>query len=290
MTIEEIKKILGIETLDEAQQTLLVEKLEMLIDVKAKERVDSMVSEEKDRLVEEYETKFEEYKKDITSKFSNFIDSVLDEELKIPEKIMEFAKKGEMYHDLVEEFKKRLAIDAGVLSEDVKSLLKEAKDEIINLKDQVNELTSKNMEVEGDAKEMAAQLYIQKKCEGLSEAKRAKVIGLLGDLKDKAVIDKKFDFVVEHIIKEEDQIGDPPAASNANICPTCGAQFSVEGADATMVCPKCGAKMEDAEASIVPAGDGAGNAVVVENIINEDVSPFDQIKSRWIKILKENKI
>jgi len=288
MTIEEIKKILGIETLDEAQQTLLVEKLEMLIDVKARERSDSIVSEEKAHLVEEYETKFEEYKKDITSKFSNFVDSVLDEELEIPEKVMEFAKKGELYNDLIEDFKKRLAIDAGVLSEDVKSLLKEAKDEIINLKDQVNELTSKNMEVEGDAKEMAAQLYIQKKCEGLSEAKRIKVTGLLGELRDKKEIDKKFDFVVEHVINEAEEIPAPEAASKVVVCAKCGKTVTIK--EGTEACPECGEKMEEVVASITPAGDGTGNVVVDPVTITEDINPFTQIMARWKTILKENKI
>jgi len=294
MNIEEIKKILGINTLDEAQQTLLVEKLEMLIDVKARERADSIVSEEKERLVEEYETKFDEYKKDITSKFSNFVDSVLDEELQIPERVMEFAKKGELYNDLIEDFKKRLAIDEGVLSDDVKSLLKEAKDEILKLKDQTNELTSKNMELESDAKEMASQLYIQRKCEGLSEAKRIKVVGLLGDLRSKAEIDKKFDFVVDHVIKEDEtpEIPAGEAKSDVVTCKTCGKTYSVkEGED--NVCSECGAKAEDLVASIDPAGNGTGNAVVdpeTKEPVVEEVNPFDRIKQRWITILKENKI
>jgi ribosomal protein L37AE/L43A len=300
MTIEEIKKILGITTLDEAQQTLLTEKLEMMIDVKAKEKSDSIIAEEKERLVEEYETKFEEYKKDITSKFSSFVDSVLDEELEIPEKVMEFAKKGELYNDLIEDFKKRLAIDAGVLTDDVKSLLKEAKDEILSLKDEVNGLLSKNMEVEEDAKEMAAQLYIQKKCEGLSEAKRIRVMGLLGDLRDKKEIDKKFDFIVENVIKEEVAPGtEVPAgedASNVNICPKCGTQMTATGENGTMVCPKCGAKMEDAEASIVPASDGTGKAVVETVVepavvtVSEEENPFQSMKKGWAKMIRENKI
>lgn len=284
MTIEEIKKILGIETLDEAQQTLLVEKLEMLVDVKGRERADSILAEEKSKLVEEYETKFEEYKKDITSKFSNFVDSVLDEELEIPEKIMEFAKKGELYHDLIEDFKKRLAIDAGVLSEDVKSLLKEAKDEIVSLKDQVNELTSKNMEVGEDAKEMASQLYIQKKCEGLSEAKRVKVIGLLGELRDKKEIDKKFDFVVEHVINEVEEIPEPEAATKVVVCDKCGKTSTIKGE--TDICPECGEKMKEVVASIDPSSTTETYGVP----ITEELNPFNQIMLRWKTILKENKI
>jgi hypothetical protein len=270
MTIDEIKKILGINTLDEAQQTLLTEKLETMIDVKARERAESIISEEKETLVEEYEVKFDSYKKDITSKFSSFVDSVLDEELEIPEKVMEFAKKGELYNDLIEEFKKRLAIDAGVLSEDVKSLLKEAKDEIIRLKEEVNELTSSNMELTEDAKEMAAQLYIQEKCKGLSEAKREKVIGLLGDLREKKDIDKKFEFVAEHVINEEDDEEEDKEKKDEE------------------------EKEEDKEKKDDEEDDeGKGKAVVdeiVKESITEETSPFEDIKKGWLKILKENKI
>ena len=96
--------------------------MEEPIDVKARERADSLLGEEKERLVTEYETKFEDYKKDITSKFSNFVDSVLDQELTIPEKVMEYARKGELYTDLVEQFKIRIGIDEGVLDEEAKAL------------------------------------------------------------------------------------------------------------------------------------------------------------------------
>ena len=283
MTIDEIKKILGINTLDEAQQTLLTEKLEMMIDVKAQEKSESILSEEKERLVEEYEAKFEEYKKDITSKFSDFVDSVLDEELEIPEKVLEFAKIGETYNDLIEEFKKRLAIDAGVLTEDVKSLLKEAKEEILSLKDKVNELTSENMEVTADAKEMAAQLYIQEKCKGLSEAKREKVIGLLGDLREKKDIDKKFDFVVEHVISEEDKKEDEDDEDDDE-----KKKKKVEEEDKK----EDEDDEDDDEKKKKKVEEGKGKAVVKEEKkedINED-NPLSNIKKRWIEILRENKL
>jgi len=305
MDLKEIKKILGLETLNEDQQKDVEEKLVMLIEVKAKEKVDELLVEEKDRLVEEYETKFEEYKTEITSKFSNFVDSILDEELEIPQVVLDYARKGEMYNDLIEDFKKRLAIDEGVLTEDVKSLLKEAKEELLKQKDEINRLTSQNMEISTDAKEMASQLYLHQKCEGLTEEKRKKVFGLIGGITEKKEIDRRFDFVLEHVLGEEDSGNfaggegtDPDAASNVNICPQCGAQFSAEGEGGIDTCPKCGAKMEDAVASIEPAGDGTGNAVVdpetkvatEEKKIEESSDPWEEKMKMWKKILKENKI
>ncbi len=55
--------------------------------------------------------------------------------------------------------------------------------------------------------------------------------------------------------------------------------------------------MEDAVASIDPAGDGTGNAVVdpetkvaEDKKIDESSNPWDEKMKVWKKILKENKI
>lgn len=298
--LDEVLKVLGVEKLDEAQQVEITEKIETIIEMKARERADELLKEDKEALVEEYELKFEDYKKDITSKFSDFVDSVLDEELEIPEKVLQYAKKGELYDELIEQFKIKLAIDEGLISEEVKKLLREAKEEILKLKTDINSHMAKEMELKEDAKVMAAQLYLRKKCDGMLEAHKVKVFNLLGDLTDKTEIDKKFKYVTENILHEEVAPGtEEPAgeaASNVNICPKCGAQFSLEGENATGTCPKCGAQMEDAAASPEPAeADGNGHVdlnpeVKQESVITETASPFDKQKSAWLKMLKENKL
>lgn len=296
MLIEEIVKILGVEKLDESQQTDIKEKLDSIIDVKARERADSLLGEEKERLVNEYENKFEDYKKDITSKFSNFVDSVLDQELVIPEKVMEYARKGELYNDLVEQFKIRLGIDEGVLDEEAKSLLREAKSEITKLKDTVNELMAKKTELESDTKQMAANLYLRKKCDGLSEASRVKVLSILGDITDKKEIDRKYDIVMETILKEEVSAGtevpEAEAETEEKICSACGAIIKEKGAT---TCSNCGASLEEVVDSIVPAEEQGQGSMEVDAdakpvaAIQEDDNPFNKVKARWVKILKENK-
>lgn len=299
--MDEILKALGIEKLDESQIVALKEKIESIVDVKARERADSLLKDESEKLVEEYEGKFEEYKTDITGKFSNFVDTVLEEELKLPEKIVEYAKKGELYDEVIQTLKTRLAIDEGVLNEEVKGLLREAKEEILSLRDQLNGEIGKRMTAEEDAKALAAHLYLRKKCDGLTESQRTKVINLLGDLVEKKDIDTKFQIVVDTILSETEGIPtggglkagteepEAEAATEDYICPSCGVGFTAKGKTA---CPSCGAAVKDADDPI-PAEDMGQGKLEVENlegkkIAEGDMSPFDKYVQNTVKILKEN--
>jgi len=195
--MDKLLEILGANKLNEEAQGQVKERLETLIEVKAQELSSSKLQEAKEQLVESYETKFEEYKEDITSKFSNFVDSVLEEEMTIPDKVLEFAKKGELYHDLIEQFKIRLSVDEGLLDDEVKGLLKEAKSEILKLRGNLDESIAKQLETINDAQELAAELYLRRKCDGLTEGQKKRVLEMLSGIKDRAEIDRKFDIVLE---------------------------------------------------------------------------------------------
>lgn len=195
--MEKLLEMLGVSKLDEKEQEAIKEKLETLIELKAKEAVDEMLQTEKDKLIEQYEEKFDAYKEDITSKFSNFVDEILDEQMTIPDKVLEFARKGELYADLIEQFKVRLGVDEGLLDEEVKALLKEAKAEITDLRKNLDEEIAKKLETQGDAQELAAELYIRKKCDGLTVEQSTHVMQMLEGVKDRNEIDRKFDVIVE---------------------------------------------------------------------------------------------
>ena len=205
--MDEILKMLGIDKLDESKQTEIREKFDTLIQVKVDEKVVEKQEEMKDSLVEEYENKYNEYKEDMTEKFSNFVDDVLDEEMSIPDYIKEYARKGELYTDLIEQFKIRLAIDENVVDEEMKDLLKECKTEIQSLKDQTNELISDNMTLKTDAKEFAANIYLREKAEDLPLKQKERVFSLLEGVTDTVEINKKFDVIVESV-KNDDGAGD----------------------------------------------------------------------------------
>jgi len=302
---EEITKLLGIDKLDESQIASAKKKIEEMIDVKARERADSLLKEQSERLIEEYEAKFEEYKNDVTSKFSNFVDTVLEEELKLPEKIVEYARKGELYDDVIQTLKVRLAIDEGLLNDEVKSLLREAKDEIIRLKGELNEAIGKSMKVEEDARAMAAHLYLRKKCDGLTEGQRKKVVDLLGDLTEKEEIDRKFDLVVNNILSELDTpdatTGLAPGTTEPDaeaktfdcICPSCGAHATSKTACSTTACPSCSAMMKDADDATPAAQMGQGSIEVPtqtgEPAVKESDDPFKKYVQGVVRMLKEGK-
>ena len=243
--------MLNVDKLDESAQTEIKERLESIIEVKASELTEAKLSEKKEELIEEYENKFDEYKEDITSKFSNFVDSVLEEELNIPENILEYAHKGELYSDLIEQFKVRLGIDEGLMDEEVKGLLREAKDEILALRDEMNKVISENLEMKSDAQELASNLYLRKKCDGLTESQKTRVLDILEGVKDKSVIDKKFDIILESMSKDKKEV--------------------VEEEEVI--------KEETKE-------DGKGIKELNEENVKEEKSPFDA----YLKVLRDNKI
>ncbi len=298
--MDEILKLLGIDKLDESASSDIKKKLSEMVDVKARSRASVYLKEEREKLLKEYEEKFEDYKKDITGKFSNFVDSVLEEELQIPEKVVRYAKIGEMYHDLIEQFKLKLAIDEGILDEEVKGLLKEAKEEIVGLKSKVNKLTGEKMQIEEDAKQMAAHIYLRKKCDGLSEVKRDYIINLLGDITSAKEIDRKFDYALK--MSEEIEPGvEVPAAeaeSNACVCPQCGAIASSKTECSATPCAQCGAMMKDVEEDPIPADEMGQGSMEVPSILPDPEEgrveestdgPYNEMKEKWLKILKENR-
>jgi len=208
MPLKKVLEMLGVESIDESKQTEIKDMLETIIEVKAGElatsKVEESLNEEKEKLVEEFEKKFEDYKEDVTSKFSNFVDSILEEEMVIPDKIVKYARLGELYEDLIDQFKVRLAIDEGLLDAEVKGMLGEAKEEIQSLRDSVNELTGTKLQLEKDAKDLATHVYLRKKCDGLTEGQKTSVMNILEGA-SKEDIDKKFSIVLESIGGEVEQ-------------------------------------------------------------------------------------
>jgi hypothetical protein len=148
-------------------------------------------------LQENYDEKFEDYKQDLADQFADYIHEVVEEEIQISEEIQTKARLGHLYGPLIDQMKTVIAVDEGLLDEEVKQTIFNAKSEIEELTEQINNLTAKNLELRQDARRMAHWIYLHQKCDGLPEAQKTKVIGLLEDINDKKVIDKKFDIIVE---------------------------------------------------------------------------------------------
>lgn len=276
--MDKIYESLGIDKLDEEKQTEIKQYLDETIELKAKEIAEGKIEEEKEKLVEKYEGKFEEYKDDITSKFSNFVDDILKEELELPEKIKEYAQIGERYKPIMDQLKTMLAIDEGTFDEEAKGLLKESKDEILKLKEKANKLVSENMDLEKDAKEMAAHIYLRKKCDGLTEAKRGKIMKLLEDVKSKDEIDRKFKILSEgyNFSVEEKTM----------YCPECDSDVEVNEENVeNCTCPDCSTELKEKKTD---EKTGKTNEEI-EDKDKKTSLPENDIRSQWVKMIRENR-
>lgn len=267
--MDKLLEMLGVQKLDEQKQETIKEKLNTLIEVKAQETVNEMLGAEKDKLIEQYEEKFDAYKDDITSKFSNFVDEILDEQMTIPDKVLEYARKGELYSDLIEQFKVRLGVDEGLLDEEIKSLLKEAKTEIQNLRSELDKSIAEKLEVKGDAQELAAELYLRQKCDGLTVEQTAHVLAMLEGVKDREEIDRKFEIIVEAYEKDDEDD---------------------EEEDEDEKKEKKEMKEEDEEDEDEKDEEEDEEDEDEKNESLEEDSPFKAHLDRYMKVLKENRV
>jgi hypothetical protein len=281
MEIKDILAALKTELLSEEQQAEIQQQITDLVDLKVQDKLNEALETEKENLIAVYEEKFEEYKQDITSKFSDFVDTILEQEMVIPEELQEFARKGELYSDLIEEFKVRIGIDEGVIQEEAKSLLAEAREAIVDLRDELNTEVSASLEAKSDAKALSIELYKRSKCEGLTESQRKSAMSLLEGVDKPEDIDRKFEVIVKHYLNEKDDETDDE--TNPCECPECGKAYNVSGACNTNKCDECDVSLKEKKAS-----EGLAE-VKTDKVLNDAGSPFDDYKKNVLKILKESK-
>lgn len=207
MDLTKVFEILKVEALDESAKAEVEKFITDLVDIKAKDKAleisEAVLAEAREELTEEFEQKFEDYKEETLSKWSDFVDSVIAEELQIPEEVKQYAKYGEQFKPILDQIRTQLGINEGTLDETAKDLLKEAKSEIESLRSEYNSLMKEAMELREDAKEMAAHIYLRKKCDGLTEAQKTKVMAIIGDITDVKQINEKFELVLEHVLDEK---------------------------------------------------------------------------------------
>ena len=202
--MKDILAMLNLGNLNEEAINALSEKINSIIDLKVHEKVQEKETQIKEEILELYEDKFETYKEEITEKFSNFVDEVLNEELVIPEHILEYAKKGELYFDLIEQFKTRFIIDEGHISDEVKSLLKEARDEIMSLKSKLNETISESLDNEAELNQLKIKNFIMEKTESLPYDKAVTIREMFEDEKNFDRVYSKIDSLIETIIPNKE--------------------------------------------------------------------------------------
>lgn len=272
-------------------QDYISEALELKVAEKTDEIVKEKLEEEKERLLSIYEEKYEEYKQDITSKFSDFIDSILEEEFVIPEEIKEYARVGKLYEPIMEQFKKTFTIDNAIIEGEVKDTLKEALEEIESLENKVNESEAKYLELKESSREVALELHKRLTVEGLTESQQRKALAMLAEAKTKEEVDSKFEVIQEAIFGKEENTNlinegvdnsKKPASTKTCVCPECGKEQEIsEGACSLYHCQDC---------ENVKLVDKGSEAKKPETKQVSESSDWEKLMSFYTDALRNNKI
>ena len=113
--------------------------------------------------IEGIEKDHEHFKDKLSDTTAKIINEILEKDLTIPEKVMEYASKGKLYEDIIQQFKIRMAIEEDLVNDEARELLREAKETIINLRSNIAKAKASTNCVREDLEIMSKQLYIHKK-------------------------------------------------------------------------------------------------------------------------------
>lgn len=151
--------------------------------------------------------KTEEVKKEVSlfeskmvDKLSKFLDMKLTE--LVPQNILEAQAKLEVYEPLIESIKG--AFETKGISIDSKGygVLREAKEEIVKLKGQMDKEISKNLQLEEATEKLLGKYLLKEKIEGMTLGQQKKVLSIFeGASYDE--IEKRFDAVKNLVLTEE---------------------------------------------------------------------------------------
>lgn len=183
------------------------------------------------KLLEQVNTKkakdIEVFKESIVEKLDKYLDLEMDK--KIPDVYVEAVAKVQVLEPIVEGFKKTMQENYIKFDEENFGLIKDARSEIIKVREQLAESTKKNMEMNSKIKKFERSVKISEVCEGLTEAQRERASKLLESYDTDEIKDRFSsirDLIIENVgdVKTngkeeemEEEIGDETKAPAGDI-------------------------------------------------------------------------
>ena len=188
VTIATAEKEAKISELESANEELMTENEEL------KSEIDTI----KENTLEDVKKEVEEYKESLVEKISAYLDSELEK--LIPEEAIDAVAKLEIYEPLVEGFKNTIAKYGMEIDSEGHELLKEAKEEIENLRDAYDVATKKNVELVSEMDKINATVTLMEKCDGLTEDQKRKMVVIFKG-KSEDEINERFDEVRDMVVE-----------------------------------------------------------------------------------------
>tara|TARA_R110000765_G_scaffold181662_1_gene287591 strand:- start:160 stop:1014 length:855 start_codon:yes stop_codon:yes gene_type:complete len=207
---------LSVEAALTSQDELYAEKLEELVvsidkDHTAKmERVVEAVDKDNAKklvsVVQKYEKEINEsassFKDTLVENISNYLEEYIDEAL--PTEAIEEATKNKTALTVLENLRGVLAVDSSLMNESVKSALVDGKGQIDSLTARLQEVETKNVQLEESYNKAKAGLFLESRVEGFSDKKSSYLKKVLSD-KSPKFIEENFEYTARLFDKKEKQ-------------------------------------------------------------------------------------
>jgi len=174
----------------------LEESFNNAVEVKAAEMVNEKVQEEKELLIEEYDAKLDEYRKESDDRISEYLDLVVESYLKDNKVQLDESIKAAQVDALLEGFD-ALLVTGGV---DLKNITESTEDSklqksVEELSEKVNSLVENNTELKAKNDELLQMGLVSELSEGLTLVKKEK----FSELAKVISIDEGFNAYVEKL-------------------------------------------------------------------------------------------
>lgn len=184
------------------QASLLVEEEKVRLEKASKEYVDKVILEETEKLQnklnEEYEQKYNTLEENYVEKINDFLEHEISEN--ISDEALEKIAINETFKPIVEGVKQLFAEHGLELDSEGSALLKEARDEIVELKADVSRLMEENLDLNKKLEKMAIRDIINLKCEGMIPEQRERVQNMF-EGKSFEDVESKIDEFVEIVLE-----------------------------------------------------------------------------------------
>jgi hypothetical protein len=186
----------SVKTLSES----LTEKAEAF-KTKLQEKTDAVVS----AITEEKDAELAEFKEEIIDKLDKYLD--LEVKKNVPDTYVEAMAQVSVLQPIVEGFKKVMEENYIKFDEENFGLLKDAREEIIKVREELAESTKTSMELNQELSAHKKSVEISKVCEGLTDSQREKAVKLLEDY-DADEIVERFSAIRDIIIEADESDSD----------------------------------------------------------------------------------
>ena len=214
-----LKKLKGIMTeedltkFESAVKDMIDEKVNILVESKTSEleakaeefcvkEVNERMKVEKENLIEEYDSKLEKFENNLVEKLDLFLETEVTNN--ISDDMIKKIAINETYRPIVEDIAKIFEEKYVALDTEGYGILKEAKEEIVKLEEEVSNNIADKMELQTENDKQKSVILYLERVEGLSKTHKSKVLTMI-EGKQYADVKKTINSVIDLVVEQEEK-------------------------------------------------------------------------------------